>query len=134
MEMGEDGLALADFLAAADADPSCVAAHEYAGAILALSEDVASRSGALAVKHAKRACELTEWKDSAPIELLAAACAEAGDFEQAVRLQKMALAMPVASGHSTLAERRVRLTLYEAHKPRRLSRERQSPPPATQPR
>jgi tetratricopeptide (TPR) repeat protein len=52
------------------------------------------RDGKQAVEHAARACELTDWKDPAFIEVLAAAHAEAGDFDRAVEFQKKALAFP----------------------------------------
>src|SRR5262249_31771065 len=52
------------------------------------------RDGKQAVEVATRACELTGWKNPVCIAILAAAHAEAGDFDKAVELQKKALAFP----------------------------------------
>ena len=49
------------------------------------------RDGKRAVGDAKRACELTHWKQAKYIDTLAAACAEAGDFDGAVRYEQQAI-------------------------------------------
>jgi tetratricopeptide (TPR) repeat protein len=42
------------------------------------------RNGKAAVEAARRACDLTQWKDYDLINTLAAAYAEAGDFDRAI--------------------------------------------------
>ena len=75
------------------------------------------RDGKEAVETALKACELSEWKDSGIIDTLAAAYAEAGDFDQAIKYQKQVLQMVEPSTHD--GKLRQRLALYGKHKPYR---------------
>lgn len=69
-----------------------------------------------AVKYATKACELTNWTMWQCIDTLAAAFAEAGNFESAVMYQKKAMEMNDVSG-SNRDDMQHRLTLYQQHKP-----------------
>ena len=76
------------------------------------------RDGKRAVELAKKACDLTQWKDTHILDTLAAAYAETGDFSEAVKWQTQALDSPdePADIRSGMQQR---LRLYEKHQPYR---------------
>ena len=74
------------------------------------------RDGRAAVEAAKKACELSGWKRYSYVDTLAAACAEAGAFEQAVIYEKQAMAMAEAEDKDQAALQQ-RLTLFENRLP-----------------
>jgi tetratricopeptide (TPR) repeat protein len=77
----------------------------------------AFRNGPEAIKAAMKACELTKWKDSNPIDTLAAAYAELGDFNQATKYQLQALAIRPLQAPDSLSKMQKHLRAYRAHKP-----------------
>jgi serine/threonine protein kinase len=80
------------------------------------------RNGAEAIKNATKACELTEWKEAMYVDTLAAAYAETGDFESAVKWQKTAISLLTKEDPAEWqAEFEERLKLYESGKPYRES-------------
>ena len=62
--------------------------------------DSSFRNGQQAVKDAKAACSIMQWKDEDMIDTLAVAYAEAGDFDSAVQYASHALAMKGISSES----------------------------------
>jgi tetratricopeptide (TPR) repeat protein len=91
-------------------DGYCAAAWVWA-----TSPDAKARDGKRAVESATKACELTAWKDAALLDTLAAAYAEAGDFDSAVTWQTRSNAL--LSGAEAKADGEARLKLYREKKP-----------------
>jgi hypothetical protein len=52
------------------------------------------RDGKKAVEYARKACDLTEWKSAWDLDTLAAAYAEVGQFDEAVKWQKKVAGTP----------------------------------------
>jgi len=111
----EFDLAIADYSRAIELDPKNATAHNNLGWLRAVCPDAKYRDGAKAVESATRACELSAWKSANNIDTLAAACAEAGDFESAVRWQRKA--QPLFPDDETRARGADRIELYKARKP-----------------
>jgi tetratricopeptide (TPR) repeat protein len=80
--------------------------------------DARSRNGKKALAAATRSCELTQWKSFENIDTLAAASAEAGDFDAAVKWENQAIAMAPEKEKGGL---RSRIKLYQERKPYRES-------------
>lgn len=101
------------------AKPDDAAALGRLAFALATGPEAEVRSGKEAVDLATRACELAKWNDPACLDALAAAHAEAGQFQDAVtRAQK---AVELAPDDGVRAQYRARLELYKSGKPFRAS-------------
>ena len=86
--------------------------------ILATSPDSAVRDGNEAVRLARNACELTRWTHPVMIDTLAAAQAEAGQFDNATRTAEQAVRLAEAAGNQPMAEQiRKRQSLYKKRQP-----------------
>jgi tetratricopeptide (TPR) repeat protein len=83
--------ALVDFDHALEHNSNNAGALGGKARLLAAAPDDSLRDGALALKLATKACELTNHQDHALLETLAMASAETGDFEQAVKWQDAAI-------------------------------------------
>jgi tetratricopeptide (TPR) repeat protein len=115
IQKGDYDKALADFREAVRLKPDHVTAYNSLAWLLAVCPDTKVRNGEKAVEYAKKACELSEWKDPARLDTLAAACAEAGDFDEAVKWQNKYLESNPSDDTSKKA--RQQLSLYEQKKP-----------------
>jgi tetratricopeptide (TPR) repeat protein len=106
------------YLEIVKAQPANVLVCDSLARLLATCPDDKVRDGKRAVEYATTACERTGWKDPFCVDTLAAAHAEAGQFEEAVRYQTRALEDPALKGDLRTAARQ-RLELYRQKKPSR---------------
>jgi tetratricopeptide (TPR) repeat protein len=89
--------------------------HNDKAWILATCRDDAVRNGKMAVEHATKACELTDFSNPSYLDTLAAAHAEAGDFDSATK--QIQAAMEVATDEAQKQRFAVRLELYKNREP-----------------
>jgi tetratricopeptide (TPR) repeat protein len=115
VKKGEPDKALADLDAAIRIDPRNGSAYDRLAWLRATCPDPRYRDGQRAVEAARRACELLHGREPRELETLAAAYAQAGDFNAAVQWQTRAIAMLSDPGAKSLGESR--LKLYQARKP-----------------
>jgi serine/threonine-protein kinase len=80
--------------------------------------DQSGRDGRKAVDLATKACEMTQWNDTHALDTLAAAFAEAGDFDEAIKWQAHALSLIAATAEERAGVEK-RLALYQDHHPYR---------------
>ena len=87
---------------------------------LATQQDARYRNGAEAVRLAERLCEVTGRNQAEALDVLGAACAEAGRFEEAIRAGQNALELAQDAKPPDLAQKiQERLRLYQDHRPYR---------------
>jgi tetratricopeptide (TPR) repeat protein len=114
--------AIADYDEAIRLDPQKAEPWVSEALIAATGLKTRFRDGKKAVHHATKACELTSWSEYTCLDALAAACAEVGDFPNAVKWEKRAIdALPQEKDPElrVLFEAKLRshLDLFNAKKP-----------------
>jgi tetratricopeptide (TPR) repeat protein len=112
--------AVADYDEVIRLNPDFVQAYVSAAWLLAVCPDVNVRNGEYAIQVAEKARELTDWKDDSILSTLAAACAEAGRFDDAVKWQSKYLESDYLKSNpanDTPEKARARLSLYERKRP-----------------
>jgi nucleotide-binding universal stress UspA family protein len=102
-------------------NPRDAGAYNSYAWLLATCPDDRLRDGKKGVAFARKACELWGWEDPSGLDTLAAAYAEDGQFDEAVKWQKRALEVLGYSGRQGEAAR-LRLELYQAGRPYRDTR------------
>jgi membrane protease YdiL (CAAX protease family)/tetratricopeptide (TPR) repeat protein len=90
-QRGEYGPAAEDLKQAINLGPNEPWSFRALAWQLATCPDAAQRNGKKAVEYATRACELTGWRKADMLTCLAAAYAENGDFDLAIKRQEEAL-------------------------------------------
>lgn len=109
--------ALWHYRSALDHNENSVAALNNAAWLLATAPNPRLRDGKTAVALASRACELTDYKQPFFIGTLAAACAEAGRFDEAITNAQKAHALALSLGQIEIAARdQELLELYQSGK------------------
>ena len=106
--------AIADYLRAIDIDPYHTQAYNHLAWTLAICPDDGYRDGAKAMEMAQKAVELNPKADF--LATLAAACAEAGKFGEAITTQKRVITLLHKERKKELLDEHMeRLKSYKAH-------------------
>ena len=118
--LGQKDEAVAHLKAALKTRPGTAIAMNDLAWTLATSAEAELRDGAQAVYYAKRACELTHYREIVLIGTLAAAYAEAGRFDEAIATAQKACDLASELNEQALLKRnRELLELYRKHQPYR---------------
>lgn len=115
-EKGDFGMALADYSEVIRLDPQNGEAYLNRAWLRATCSDRRFRDGRKAIEDAKNANHLTPGDKCWIYDTLAAAHAEAGEFDKAIYFQKLALRLAPKAKREGFQDR---LELYEARKPHR---------------
>jgi tetratricopeptide (TPR) repeat protein len=123
--------AIQEFSGLIQTDPQNALAHMTLARILGTCHEPNFRNGKWALAEANRACELTHWHDPDCLDTLAAACAEVGDYEAAIKWQTEAIKLVRQNVRSLLQQKansfggrrgigfEERLVFYKSKKPTR---------------
>jgi tetratricopeptide (TPR) repeat protein len=114
--LGEFERAIANYRRAIAIEPEFDRAHNNLAWILATNPNQDLRSGAEALEHATKACELTGYEDGGYLDTLAAALAESGRFEEAITRAGEAVEKSPAAMRPAIEGR---IELYKAGQPYR---------------
>jgi len=108
--------ALSDFEKAVQLSQNNAGAWGHLAWLKAACPEDSLRNGKEAIRMSIKACELSNWKEPGPIFALAAAYAETGDFDSAVRYAQQALGIKDISPR--VAKRiQGHIALFQRHQP-----------------
>lgn len=116
ISIGDHAAAIADLHKAHALKPDDTGVLNNLAWLLATSPDDAIRDGARAIELARKACELTEWKEAHIISTLAAGYAETGDFAKAREFSQKAVDA-TADADDVKKQLEGELASYAAEKP-----------------
>ena len=119
MKLGDYPEAMADYDKAIAVAPHDWPAYNGRARILATAptSPITCATAKKAVQTAKKACELSDWSEWICLATLAAAHAEAGDFESAIDWQTKAMEMSQPAERRDQRETNSALALYKDGKP-----------------
>jgi tetratricopeptide (TPR) repeat protein len=117
LELKDYAHAIIDYREAIRCGPREPSNYIILGWLLATCPDAQLRKGKDAVEYATMCCSLTEWKSWSALDVLAAACAESGDFQSAVKWEREAIRLLGKPLEKDMKEMRERLQLYLQGKP-----------------
>ena len=125
---GATSEAIAEYRQAIKLEPDAPAALNNLAWILATSPAANLRDGPEAVRLAEKACRLTSWKQTVFVGTLAAAYAQAGNFDKAIATSQKACELAASRGETNLFERNQELLRqFKNHQPYREGSGLQSP-------
>jgi tetratricopeptide (TPR) repeat protein len=117
--LGQYREALVHLEAAYAATPGDVSVANNLAWVLATCPEAPCRDGPRALRLAEWACHATSYKSPPLLDSLAAAYAEVGQFDQAVRTTQQAIEIVRANPKTSTETLESRLKLYQAHQPYR---------------
>jgi len=118
LQTGKTGQAIKHLTESVRLKPNSLLGLNNLAWVLATQAEAKFRNPSEAVRLAKRACEVTDYKRPEMLDTLAAAYASAGRFDEAVKIAEKAVALATSEeGKVQIEPLRARLALYRQHKP-----------------
>jgi tetratricopeptide (TPR) repeat protein len=121
LKQGRDAEAIDEFRAALRIDPNNFQILAYTAHVLAADENPQIRGGRTALVLAVKAKVLTDGTQPYVLDALGMACAETGDFTNALEVTQRAIDLATAAKMKKLEPLQRRLELYKNHQPWRES-------------
>lgn len=122
VNIGEYEKAIADYRQAVQLKPRLPYYHAVLAKLLVWCPDAGLRNGKEAFEHAKLACSLSSWKEYNSLESLAAAYADVGQFDKALKYQEKAFANAINANTKNRDRLKLCINLYKEHRPYLLER------------
>ena len=113
---GDYAKGIADCVESVRLDPNCWLGYNNLAALLTVCPSSKIRDGQRALLNARRACELTNWKNPLTLSVLAGAYAETHDYTDAINWQERSMDLEMHAG-TLEPSAQTRLDLYQHHRP-----------------